>query len=476
MSGIKLNQVIPEAPDSITLSMAPRAYQLEDFQYLDQQKRSSNFSEVGTGKTLVSQLWIMARLCRGMGVIVVMPPPLLIQYARSFSVFEGHPFTIDLVHKDRGKRHNIMDDWDADGSHPDVLLLSYQMFVKYHKYLKGIRKYQALVADEAHAISNAATKSFQAVFITVFNRNMDLHTMTATPCITELRSAYGFIKLNNPSAYKDLAHFDRVHTVYQTMEDSQIKQIVEYREVPLIEHNLNRNAVRRRAVDVLSLTAPTVIEHHVALDSQHYALYQQLLLERMLELGDELMIAKNQQALRQMALQIITNVGEYTTDAIADEPLENLKEIISHIEGKVIVFCHFKATVRKLNQAFRTLNPALVYGDSDVQKNVDKFLQDDSCRIAILNYQSGGAGINLQPVCNHVVFYEATGSPGQLEQALGRVHRQGQTKPVVAWVFTYIRTKSSKLFTKAYNRFEDIKIVMNDDVVFIDHLKRDLGL
>jgi hypothetical protein len=70
------------------------------------------------------------------------------------------------------------------------------------------------------------------------------------------------------------------------------------------------------------------------------------------------------------------------------------------------------------------------------------------------------------------VFFEPTGSPGMLVQALGRVQRQGQESLVIAWIFRYAATISSKLLSKAFSRASDIKEVMDDDVSFIDYLTR----
>lgn len=479
----RLNEIFNNLniPDDVTVDLEPRDYQLEDAHQLINWRRCSNFSEVGTGKSLVSYLWIMHRLYSGVKVLVIMPPPLITQYVSNFSVIQNHPFSMAVIKKDIKKRNAEMDVWDKEGW-PDVLFMSYQMFIKYHKYLKV---YKALVADEAHVMSNAQTKAFQMAYLFVFSRDAYFLEMTATPMTTEIRSAYGHIRLKTPEAYLDLAHFDRTHVVYKHLDLAErakgIKQIAGYKNLELIDEHINRFAVRRRARDVLSLEEPNIIEHTVELEPAHSELYRTLLEERIIELGDEVLVAKNQQALRQMALQIITNYEDYTDVVIDDEPLANLQAIVEALDGKKLaVFCFFKATVRKLNKVFAKLNPALVYGDSDVQKNVDKFLNDDTCKMAILNYKSGGAGFNLQSVCHNVVFFETTGSPGEIEQALGRVQRSGQTEVVNAWMFRYRvtagSTLSSKLLVKAYNRSSDIKIVMDDEVSFVDYLRRDLKL
>ena len=465
----RLNEIFKDLkiPDEVQVGLKPKPHQLEDAIKAVGWQRSANFSEVGTGKSLVSYLWIMHKLYSGKKGLVVMPPPLIAQYHRNFGVITGHPFTSERLHSDLKKRHKIMDQWDKDGW-PDVLLMGHQMFYKYRKSLKA---YMAMVFDEAHVLSNPATNAFQGTYQLLFTRNMDFLEMTATPCTTELRSAYGHIRLKTPEAYNSLDHFDRLHTLWQV--GAPHKTPAGYRDIPVIEAHLNNKAVRRRQDEVLDLKQPNLIEHWVELEYKHAEVYRTLLEQRILELGDEILVARNQQALRQMALQLITNIEKFSDVMLDDQPLENLREIINHVgDEKVAVFCNFQDTVRKIEREFKHLNPALVYGPSDVQANVDKFNNDPSCKLIILNYQSGGAGFNLQDVCRYVVFFEPTGSPGMLVQALGRVQRQGQESLVIAWIFRYAATISSKLLSKAFSRASDIKEVMDDDVSFIDYLTR----
>lgn len=474
---VKLKDVLKrdDIPDNVTVALKPRDYQLEDIETLLQLRRCSNYSEVGTGKSLVSYIWAMDRLYSGKKVLIIMPPALIEQYLNKFSVIDGHPFVMRRMHKDKKKRDKELAHWDSVSGWPDVLAMSYQLFCK---HFKEMTQYQVLIADEAHCLSNASTSTFQSVFFALARRDMDFLEMTATPCQTELRSAYGHIRLKTPKAYFDLAHFDRQHVIYR-MTDEKVQIIEGYRDIDTIQLNLNMHSVRRRADEVLSLQEPTLIDHEVHLSYEHSELYTTLLTERMLELSnDELLIAKNKSALRQMALQLITNMEKFTDKRLQeDEPLENLEAILDSLGNKkVVVFAHFVATVDKLLKKFHQRNPAVVYGGSDAQANVDKFINDPSCTLIVMNYRSGGAGVDgLQTVSNHVVFYEPTGSPGDITQAFGRLQRSGQEKPVIGWVFRYLlmqesKTLSSKLLTKAEVRSEGIKKVLNDTLSVLDYM------
>ena len=196
------------------------------------------------------------------------------------------------------------------------------------------------------------------------------------------------------------------------------------------------------------------------------------------------MVARNASALRQMLLQMITNPNKYLPETERLEvqeqaPLETLSNLVAGVDltkTKLIIFCHFRETVEMLAKVFERFNPGLIYGASNTQRNVDKLLHDDTCRIGILNYMSGGAGFNLQPVCHHVIMYEAIGSPGLIEQALGRVQRSGQENPVVCWIFRYAMKASSTLLDKACERAGVIKVVVGDRTCFVDFMSSTLDI
>lgn len=478
---MKVNSFLPGLPDELEISLTPRPDQIEDIHTLLQNPRVANYSQVGTGKSLVSYLYIAKKYFEGKGVLIVMPPPLIPQYIRNMGMLtlNGEPLSSLLckrLHEDRKKRHEIMDQWDAENAWPDVLVMSYQLYTKYFKSFMKVPKYKVLIADEAHAVSNAGTKGFANMFMHVYSRDLDLLLMTATPTTTELVTAYGQIKLRNPVPYNSLREFERLHCIYDKQKlsnDKVVPVIVGYRDIDKINEHLMAGAVRRRARDVLSLESLTVIDHQVVLSKAHAELYRTLLEQWMLEMGDEVIVARNKQALRQSALQLITNVGKYSVDPIDDEPMANLRAIMDSIDlksTKLLIFCNFQDTVRKLAAEFSELNPALVYGGSDTAKEVNKLLTDATCRIGVLNFQSGGAGFNLQDVAHHIVIYEAIGSPGMVEQGIGRAYRGGQKEPVIVWIFRYSKTMSTRLFKKNFARAEDIKQSLSDSECFVDFL------
>jgi len=454
----------------IACEQTPRNYQLTDLKKLLEWQRSSDFSEVGTGKSLKSYLYILYKVLRGSKVVVIMPPPLLPQYVSQFQeIFPNHGLEMCNFTLPVKKRNELLDKIKERGRLPDVSFMSYQMFVKLHTFFID-QKMDVLVCDEAHAIKNVSTKNFSSIYKFLTFVDGAFLEMTATPITAELRDSYAHIRIKDPYLYPSLRSFDTAHTIYKDVGD--FPKIVGYRNEDLIRKRINMHSVRQRAREVLDLEEPMVVEQRVDLSSPHIKLYRKLLKERILELGDQLLIGENPQKLRQMALQLVTNVQSYTDTKMADEPLNMLKAIRESIglDKKILVFCNYRATVEKLAEEFQDLNPALMYGGSNVPKNADKFNNDETVRLGIANYRSGGAGLNLQKRCHNVVFFEPTGVPSELTQALGRVQRSGQTEVVNAWLFRYTGTISVRLIDSALERSVGIKEVMQDKESILDAL------
>lgn len=66
------------------------------------------------------------------------------------------------------------------------------------------------------------------------------------------------------------------------------------------------------------------------------------------------------------------------------------------------------------------------------QRNRDAFLAGDS-RVFVMSLRAGAGLDGLQQVCNVAVFGELDWSPGMHDQCIGRLHRDGQDEPVVAY-------------------------------------------
>jgi SNF2 family DNA or RNA helicase len=100
---------------------------------------------------------------------------------------------------------------------------------------------------------------------------------------------------------------------------------------------------------------------------------------------------------------------------------------------KIVVFCVHKSVMHELFMAlkdeFRCIQ---IYGGQDPrtkQHNIDKFQNNPQYKIAICNMKAAGVAITMT-AASEVLTVERMWTPAMIAQAIMRVHRRGQTKPV----------------------------------------------
>lgn len=102
---------------------------------------------------------------------------------------------------------------------------------------------------------------------------------------------------------------------------------------------------------------------------------------------------------------------------------------------KVLLFGWHKAVYALWKKKLEDLNPVFFTGDeSPLQKQTakDAFVDGDA-KILVMSLRAGAGIDGLQKACRTIVYGELDWSPGCHHQSSGRVHRDGQTDPVVAY-------------------------------------------
>ena len=467
---MKISKILNDEKIKGECSQIPRAYQLQHTKYLLQYRISNDFSEAGTGKSLSSYLYLMAKLSKGQKAVVIMPPTLVNQYVSEFErIITDHPFTSHILKQGPAGRTKLFKKWQ-ENRYPDILFLSFQMWVKCINKILSSKEYSCLIADECHAIKNPATSNWATTYRAIHRNKMSYMGMSGTPITADLTDAYGHIKLKEPDAYLDFGAFERKHIIYRRFD--KFKKVVGYNQEDVIKKHLHLHSVRVRSEDVMTIEQPNVMDYHVRLSYPHYDLYKTLLTDRILELGDgEAIVADNQSALRAFAIQLITTPERFTEpgNQPEDVPLDTLAGIIESVpkEDKLLIFCKHRATVEKLEKRFSDMNPSILYGGKNESQ---KFKDDPTSKLCIANFKAGHAGHNFQ-MCRNVIMYEADGTPSIINQSIARCHRNGQTRVVNVWMFRYVGTYSDRLIDSATERNDITNYVMKDKNSLLNFLK-----
>lgn len=114
-----------------------------------------------------------------------------------------------------------------------------------------------------------------------------------------------------------------------------------------------------------------------------------------------------------------------------------VKGFLDDSENKLLLFAWHRDVVDLVYEELKAYNPAKIYGglgagERDAQ--VQKFINDPSCRVMVANIQAGGVGIDgFQKVCSYCAFLEFSHTPNDHRQAEDRLHRGGQELPVTSY-------------------------------------------
>jgi SWI/SNF-related matrix-associated actin-dependent regulator of chromatin subfamily A-like protein 1 len=109
-----------------------------------------------------------------------------------------------------------------------------------------------------------------------------------------------------------------------------------------------------------------------------------------------------------------------------------VKEIIDGGK-KVIVFAHHREITVDFAKEF---NAPYIIGGQTSQARADavqKFQEDDSCKVIVVAISAGGVGLTLT-AADTILFAEQAWSPSDMAQAWSRAHRMGQENPVNAYI------------------------------------------
>jgi SNF2 family DNA or RNA helicase len=427
---------LPAWADTVRMGRTPFNHQIGDLNHLAQHTRSGLWSSPGVGKTLPAQgygLWLTGS---GNKVVYLMPPILVPQFLQSLASnypgIDQHVVAASLQGAPK-QREKLIASWGERW--PDLLMLSYRMFVQYHMLLKA-NGYTCVVVDEATCLKTSSSKIHAAVKVFAGKHGPESNgvvLMTGSPVDTNISDAYGLIAILNPNRYGSRRAFDRAHCIYASELGQSYNRdtIVAYKNHNYLHHSLFLSGRRVLKSEVSDLPPRLITEYPIDLHPRHKALYKKLVDERMVELGDQLIDMTTQSALYQAMQRVLLSPERYTDEKIDNEIFNLLDSLLDSLEGhKVVVYAWFQASIEAIMARYARLNPVSIYGKTTPaqrESNKHKFINDPDCKLWVSNPKSGGVGVDgLQHVSSHTIFAEVCPFPGTTQQAIDRQHRTGQ--------------------------------------------------
>ncbi|KAJ3233024.1 hypothetical protein HDU81_002538 [Chytriomyces hyalinus] len=361
-----------------------------------------------------------------------------------------------------------------------VLMSSYESMMTESGFFKGI-PFSMLVCDEGHRLKNDESRTFRQLMSNIQVRHKVV--LSGTPLQNNMRELFNLLHFLDPEKYSDPENLASKFGIENIKEDDTI--------IPKIHDFLRPMFLRRTKEEVLTFLPPKAeILVPVPLTAVQKEMYKAIL-------------AKNFSLLRSIGVQS----GASETKAV---PLKNilmeLRKICNHpylgtnnleppgtsqsdlhklmvdASGKfsllqpmlrklfqrghrVLIFSQFKIVLDIVEDFLNgeEYKYMRIDGETATSKRHDMITEFNAPNsphfIFLLTTRTGGTGINLTSA-DTIIIYDSDWNPHQDIQAVARVHRIGQTKPVLIYKLFTRDTVEASIIERSTSKLVLDKIVV----------------
>lgn len=315
----------------------------------------------------------------------------------------------------------------------DIYLINRENVVWLVSHLQGYWPFDMVVIDELSSFKSSKAARFKALRL-VRPKTNRIVGLTGTP------APNGLIDLWSQLYLLDLGErLGKTITGYRSKYfrpgRSNGQVIFDYKLNNGSEEEIYKQisdiCISMKAEDYLQL--PKRIDRTVDINFPESLLsrYDEFEKQQVLAIEDEGDIsAVNAAALSNKLLQFANGAiydSERNVHEIHDEKLDALAEIVEAANGQpVLVFFSFRHDVSRILKKLKSYHPKEIGGPEDIKAwNAGKI------QVLLAHPAGAGHGLNLQAGGHIVVWFGLNWSLELYQQANARLHRQGQTKPVI---------------------------------------------
>ncbi|MGG1263791.1 DEAD/DEAH box helicase [Brevibacillus laterosporus] len=320
----------------------------------------------------------------------------------------------------------------------DLVVVSYELFrqdIDLLITLHAAKPFDIMYCDEVHKTKNILTSQVGQDIHKIYCSQH--YAITATPIINELMDCYNILAWMGVMPY-NFFHFQNKFCTF-----GDYGKINGYKNVGEFKALLQPNMLRRLKTQVLDL--PPVISKpiYVELTAAQKKLYKEVeLADANYEFEDLEFEDIPSELAKYARLSQVAESTEIVGGAkgkIGSAKLIQLEELLEEIVArgeKLVVFSRSKRFVHIMYNYFKKYNPAIMTGDvssqakdddevSERQKQVDKFQENESCKVIFCCESASREGWT-GTAANNVCFTSKPWSPAYVSQCVGRVFRFGQ--------------------------------------------------
>jgi SNF2 family DNA or RNA helicase len=309
-----------------------------------------------------------------------------------------------------------------------VTVVSWTMFARDAEAFAS-QRFATVVFDEAHAMKNASTQRAKAAHQLEADFKLAL---SGTPIENHVGELWSLFRGVMPLLLGSQESFDSKFGKGNKETTKHLATLIK----PFILR-------RTKAAVAKELPPRTDIELLVPLSDEERALYDDVRLTAIAELGDLTADGKRFEVLAALTRLRLAACHPKLIDHAWKGPtskLERLLELLGQLresKHKVLVFSQFTQHLGLVRQALEKARIAYSYLDGQVapaerQRRVEAFQRDEGGDVFLISLKAGGTGLTLT-AADYVVHLDPWWNPAVEDQASDRAHRIGQTKPVTVY-------------------------------------------
>lgn len=380
-------------------------HQKEALELVTDNDQFALFMEAGTGKTMV-MLYHITNLLMGKEIedcLIVCPASVRGSWRRDIEKLSGlrRPYT------------------------KNITVVSYDLVWRREEYEKD---WDCIVLDESHCIASRSSK--RTKFLQrLKNRSKYRYILTGTPMHNgHYEDYWSQMEFLIPGYLGTYNEFCAHHTVQRQLPGTYVRIIVKYRNVQELLDKIGQKAYyidKKSCLDLPEKLPPVVIDCELQEKLKYKQALKSFIEEYDMNIGNPMSVIVK---LRQLCSGfVIDDYGD--THELKCEKIKMLDELIDSISSKIVIFAEFTYSLEQIHKLLDKKKIAYLTLDGR-QSNKSiwrEFQSDEDIRIIVCQYRSANAGIDLYEASN-MIFYEPTQSSTVVDQAMARIHRNGQTR------------------------------------------------
>lgn len=409
----------------------PHNYQTHGIDYVMKNPYCGLFLDMGLGKTVIT-LTAIDRLLNeefeAQKVLVIAPKKVAEDtWARESQKWD-HLRHLRLSIILGTERQRI----EALRAKADIYIINRENVAWLVTYLGGAWPFDTVVGDELSSFKNPQAQRFKALR-TVRPKMRRFIGLTGTPAPNGLEDLWSQLYLLDQgerlgktiTGYRN-EYFTK--TPYVNYPEYKLKQNECEKQ---IHAKIEDICISMKAADYLELPKRIDRVKTVKLPAKVMESYFAFEKDLILNMPDaEDITAVNAAALSTKLLQF-SNGAIYDSESnwheVHREKLEALEEEIEAANGNpVLVFYSYKHDLERILKYFKTLKPVVLKGSAEVER-----WNNGEIRLLLAHPASAGHGLNMQDGGNVLVWFGLQWGLELYQQAVARLDRQGQTKPVI---------------------------------------------